>query len=62
MFEGCTNLKEIKCLNEGTIYARFQWWVEDIATSGTFIKSKNFDGWSIGADGIPDGWTVTNTD
>ncbi|MBR2134856.1 MAG: Ig domain-containing protein, partial [Bacteroidales bacterium] len=41
MFDGCSNLKEIKCLNEGTIYARFQWWVEDIANSGTFIKSKS---------------------
>ena len=60
IFQRCSNLRYIKCLATnmsatGCLYN----WVEDVAQSGTFVKSSQAS-WSTGVSGIPSGWTVQN--
>lgn len=68
MFNGCTNLKEIKVKfdNWATSYSSvFSSWVDGVATSGTLICPS-----ALGTDAniersvsrCPTGWTVTNND
>lgn len=64
MFSGCTSLNYIKCLaesgnREGLENCRR--WVSGVAASGTFVKKTGIN-WPNGINGIPDGWTVVNTD
>ena len=62
MFYGCTNLNYIKCLatNISNITASncTENWVQGVASTGTFIKSRNISSWTTGVNGIPRGWTV----
>ncbi len=59
MFKGCTNLRYIKCLAESIPYNTCTTsWVENVSSSGTFVKSPNMSSWSSGVDGIPVGWEV----
>ena len=61
MFLGCSNLNYIKCLatdisaNHSTLY-----WVENISSTGTFVKNSSMSNWSTGDNGIPSGWKVQN--
>lgn len=62
MFSGCSNLAYIKCLattgiNNNSSTAD---WVEDVKSTGTFVKAASAT-WPTGYDyGIPSGWTVTS--
>lgn len=59
MFSGCTSLNSITCLatdisaNDCTTN-----WTNGVAASGTFTKAASMTGWTTGANGIPDNWTV----
>ena len=59
MFNGCTSLNYIKCLatdisaTDCTYY-----WVDGVASTGTFVKNPDMTSWPTGVSGIPDGWTV----
>lgn len=61
MFENCSNLEYIKCLatdisaNDCTAL-----WVQNISSTGTFVKDANMSSWTSGNNGIPTGWTVQN--
>ena len=62
MFMGCSKLNYVKCLAEG-INSSFDYesylscWLEDVSSSGTFIKASN-SSWS--SYYIPSSWTVIN--
>lgn len=58
MFSGCTSLNHIIML--ATTPARFSFtnWVYNVSSAGTFVKHPDMDSLPIGADGIPEGWTV----
>lgn len=67
MFEGCTSLKYVKCM--ATTIEDDQCtagWMNNVASTGTFVKAANMDAWSVGKDtndevsGIPEGWTQRN--
>ena len=69
MFYGCTNLGYVKCLAEEFYEGNETTnWLGNVATTGTFAKNPNTpidesggsDGWRIGRNGIPSGWTVIN--
>ena len=61
MFYDCTSLNYIKCLatdisaNNSTYY-----WVENVSSTGTFVKANSMSSWNSGMNGIPTGWTVQN--
>jgi hypothetical protein len=61
MFRNCTNLNYIKCLatdisaTDCTLN-----FTKDVATTGTFIKHTDMNDWTIGIDGIPVNWNVTD--
>lgn len=62
MFQDCTSLNYIKCLaTDISAYYCTDFWVSNVAASGTFVKATNAD-WSTktGIDGIPSGWTIIN--
>ena len=59
MFQDCTNLNYIKAMfttTPSTTYTPD--WVENVSSTGTFVKNSAAT-WNVtGADGIPNGWTV----
>lgn len=63
MFGGCTSLNYVKCLATD-ISADYSTvgWMYDVAPTGTFVKAAGMTGWTIGENGIPDGWTVETID
>jgi hypothetical protein len=63
MFYGCTRLNYIKMLAtdisaENCLYS----WVFGVASTGTFVKSKDATWNVVGASGVPSGWTVITDD
>lgn len=60
MFNGCTNLRYIKCLAIRSASSNITDWVNGVqTTSGLFIKATNsIINWSTGVNGIPANWTV----
>ena len=60
MFEDCTYLNSVTCLAT-SISASYctDGWLDDVASTGTFIKAPSMTGWATGTSGIPDGWTVS---
>lgn len=59
MFEGCTKLNYIKMLaTDISADSCLFGWVKNVASSGTFVKSKNAT-WNVtGVNGVPSGWTI----
>ena len=61
MFYDCTKLNYIKCLaidisaTDCTYY-----WVDGVASRGTFVKAAGMNRWTTGVNGIPTGWRVQN--
>jgi hypothetical protein len=59
MFDGCTSLNYIKAMfitEPGAAYSEN--WVQNVASSGTFVKNSAAQ-WDVsGVNGIPTGWTV----
>lgn len=61
MFSGCTKLNTITCLAESCANSRgLQSWVQNVSSTGTFIKSPNATFWGRGQNGIPSTWTVVD--
>ena len=61
MFASCVNLNYIKCLaTNKSATGCTQGWVAGVAASGTFVKAASMTGWTSGAYGIPNNWTVQN--
>ena len=61
MFFGCTSLNYIKCLAEDvSADGCTSVWVNDVASTGTFVKAASMTKWTTGENGIPYGWTVQN--
>ena len=62
MFNDCTNLSYIKCLATNISATDCtNNWVNGVASTGTFVKNSSMEeekGWTTGASGIPEGWTV----
>lgn len=59
MFDGCTNLNYIKCLaTDISALSCTHYWVQGVASSGTFVKNPNMSSWETGTNGIPNGWTI----
>lgn len=61
MFYGCTKLNHIKCLATDISASQcLNNWVENVASTGTFVKATGMTSWSTGTSGIPSGWTVVD--
>ena len=59
MFRNCTKLNYIKCLATDIREPNsLTYWVNGVASTGTFVKNPNMSNWPTGTDGIPSGWTV----
>ena len=61
MFDGCSALNSVKCLASNiTAYNCTFHWLDDVSVTGTFTMGPGVR-WESGADGIPTGWTVVET-
>ena len=61
MFYGCTSLNYIKCLaTDISANSSRANWVNNVSSSGTFVKAASMNGWTTGTAGIPEGWVVEN--
>ena len=61
MFNSCKKLNSITCLATNISATNCTYnWVNGVASSGTFTKSKSMTSWKNGSSGIPTGWTVQN--
>jgi hypothetical protein len=61
MFNGCNNLNSITCYATDISAASCtNAWVTSVSANGTFTKAANMSSWTIGTNGIPNGWTVVN--
>lgn len=61
MFQGCTSLNYIKCLaTDISANGCTNNWVNNVASTGTFVKAASMNDWTTGANGIPTNWTVEN--
>ena len=58
MFQKCNKLNYIKALFLSGAGNPTMNWVQNVATSGTFVKSKNATWTTIGNNGVPSGWTI----
>ena len=59
MFQLCTNLNYIKCLATDISASNCTTgWVNNVASTGTFVKAASMSSWTTGTNGIPEGWTV----
>jgi hypothetical protein len=61
MFMGCTKLNYIKMLaTDISASDCLYYWVNGVASTGTFVKHPNMTSLPTGVYGIPRGWTVQN--
>jgi len=63
MFYGCTNLNNVTMLATNISAERcLKYWLDGVASKGTFTKAARMEetAFSRDADGIPEGWTVTD--
>ena len=58
MFYGCTSLRKVTCLLQGTGLS-LDVWLSGVSATGTFVKAADAS-WVSGENGIPNGWTVQN--
>ena len=59
MFYGCRRLNSITCLATDISASNCtRYWVQNVASSGTFTKAASMSSWTKSANGIPSGWTV----
>ena len=59
MFKNCTILNSVTCLATNISASNCTIdWLSGVAATGTFTKSPEMTGWTSGASGIPEGWTV----
>lgn len=60
MFNGCTKLNYVKCLATTINSNGNKSWLNNVASTGTFVKAAGMENWPTGASGIPEGWTVVD--
>ena len=59
MFLGCSNLTSVTCLaTDISASMSTSSWLSSVSATGTFIKAPGMTDWTVGGDGIPEGWTV----
>ena len=59
MFDGCSSLKYVKALFTTTPDTNYTGnWLNGVASSGTFVKSKSAKWTTVGVNGVPSGWTI----
>lgn len=59
MFNYCTSLTSITCLAQNHQNGHTQYWVEGIATQGTFYCAEGYSSiWSQGSNGYPSSWSL----
>ena len=59
MFSGCTSLKHITMLATNiSEYNCLNNWVNNVSSTGTFVKHPDMTSLPTGTSGIPNGWTV----
>lgn len=64
MFCQCDNLAYVKCLATNiSAYQCLLSWMEGVPSGGTFVKAKGMSDWPTGSvSGIPNGWTVQDSE
>ena len=63
MFSGCSSLNSVTCLaTDNNAYEPTSYWLDGVASSGTFTKAKNVSWWATAPYGIPYGWTVVEAE
>ena len=63
MFNRCSRLKYIKMLaTDISAYECLFYWVNGVASGGTFVKNSAATWTTTGANGVPSGWTVETAD
>ena len=61
MFQGCSKLAYVKCMaTDISALSCVDNWLDGVAETGTFVKSKEMSDWPRGGSGIPVGWNVVN--
>lgn len=62
MFSGCKNLKYVKCTYPAqiNIHDYVLGWCGGVSNRGYFIKSSENIWWTVGENGIPEGWSIIN--
>ena len=59
MFDGCKSLNYIKCLATDISASNCTiGWVQNVSSTGTFVKNSAMSNWTTGKNGIPSNWTV----
>ena len=59
MFNNCVNLSEITCLATDISGTRTtDNFSKSVAATGVFHKASSMNDWTIGVNGIPDGWSI----
>ena len=59
MFYGCTSLNYIKCLATDISASNCtNYWVNNVSSTGTFVKDANMANWVSGPSGIPSKWSI----
>lgn len=62
MFSNCSKLSSITCLAKDITATNCLYdWVNNVSSSGTFTKASSMNSWPRGANGIPNNWTVKNS-
>ena len=63
MFSGCSNLNYIKMLaTDISANNCLKYWVDGVASRGTFVKNSEATWDETGTWGVPSGWTVEYAD
>lgn len=61
MFADCTSLNYVKCLaTDISANLSTGGWLNNVPSSGLFIKNNSMSNWQRNASGIPAGWTIQN--
>ena len=62
MFSNCTSLKSVTCLATNIAEDATSFWLDGVASEGTFIKAKGMEleNWESGVNGIPSDWEVVD--
>jgi len=59
MFQGCNVLSYVKCLATDISAANcVENWLDDVSSTGTFVKAPGMNDWGAGASGIPTDWYI----
>ena len=66
LFAGCNKLNYLECLATTIMDSDYHpstfAWLEKVASTGTFVKAPGMNAWQYGSYGIPEGWTVTDSE